>query len=183
MRVTNWRRNLMAGIMAGGIFAPAAAMSADLNTNLVTDPSFENVDSNDMGPSASLRLLDWSDTNADGNAADDNFAYLFAQNYAGVNTPAGAGEHYFSGGFGTTNGQATIAQAVDVSTGATASLIDSGEAAFELSGFFSSYLTQLDASSLRVRFLDASAAELGLCKRRWIGLCADFADFTLYQSF
>jgi hypothetical protein len=160
MKVTNWRRKLMASLVAGGLMAPAAASASDLNTNLVIDPSFENTDPGDVGPFESHRLLNWPDSNLDGNSTDDNYAYRFTQNYAGVNTPAGAGANYFTGGFSTTAGQATIAQSVDVSTGATGALIPTGEATFRLSGFFSSYATQADASRVRVRFLDASATEL-----------------------
>lgn len=161
MRITNWRRKLISSLVAGGILVPTVAGAADLNTNLVTDPSFENADPNDNGPFASDRLLSWPDSNADGNPADDNYAYRYSQNYAGVNTPAGAGQRYFSGGFGTTVGQATLAQAVNVATGATGSLIPGGEAAYQLSGFFSGYLTQVDASSVRLRFLDGGGTELG----------------------
>lgn len=161
MRITNWRRKLISSLVAGGMLVPTVAGAADLNTNLVVDPSFENVNPSDNGPFASDRLLSWPDSNADGNAADDNFAYRFSQNYAGVNTPTGAGERYFTGGFGTTVGQATLAQSANVSTGATGSLIPGGEAAYQLSGFFSGYLTQADASSVRLRFLDAGGTELG----------------------
>jgi hypothetical protein len=160
MKVTNWRRKLMASLVAAGLMSPAAARAADLNTNLIVDPSFENVDPANAGPFMSNRLLDWPDTALDGNATDDNWAFRFAQNYAGVNTPAGAGSRYFSGGFGTTVGQATLAQSVGVSTGASGTLIASGEAAFQLSGFFSGYLTQADASSFRLRFLNAGGTEI-----------------------
>ena len=123
MKVTNWRRKLMASLVAAGLMSPAAARAADLNTNLIVDPSFENVDPANVGPFMSNRLLDWPDTALDGNATDDNWAFRFAQNYAGVNTPAGAGSRYFSGGFGTTVGQATLAQSVGVSTGASGTRI------------------------------------------------------------
>jgi hypothetical protein len=160
MKVTNWRRKLLASLVAGGMMAPVAASAADLNTNLIVDPSFEDVDPANAGPFTSNRLLSWPDSAADGNATDDNWAFRFAQNYAGVNTPAGAGARYFSGGFGTTAGQPTLAQSVSVGTGQTGTAIAAGEAAYRLSGFFSSYLGQADASSLRLRFLNAGGTEI-----------------------
>ena len=95
MKVTNWRRKLAASLAACGLLSPAAALAAELNTNLVLDPSFENVNTADIGPFASSRLLQWNDAGVDGVADDDNFAYAYTQNYAGVNTPAGAGTHLF----------------------------------------------------------------------------------------
>jgi hypothetical protein len=52
-------------------------------------------------------------------------------------------------------------QSIDVSTGATGAAIASGQATYNLTGFFSTYLTQDDVSTLRVRFLDAGDVELG----------------------
>ena len=43
MKVTNWRRKLAASLVAGGLMAPTALYAQSLNTNLVQNPSFENV--------------------------------------------------------------------------------------------------------------------------------------------
>jgi hypothetical protein len=156
MKVTNWRSRLASALVAGGLFVPAAADAADLNVNLVTNPNFENVDTADTGPFTSVRLLDWADADGDG---DDNFAYPYSSNYSG-SPVAGSGDFHFSGGFGTSAGGVLINQSIDVSTGPTSAAIASGLATYNLSGFFSSYLDQDDASSVRVRFLDAAATEL-----------------------
>jgi hypothetical protein len=76
MKVTNWRRKLAASLVAGGLMAPGAVFAQNLNTNLVVNPSFENV-----GPvcptsgfcySAS-EILDWTAGTFTG------FAYNIAQ--------------------------------------------------------------------------------------------------------
>jgi hypothetical protein len=158
MKITNLRRHIAAGLAAGGLMMPAVAGAAPLNTNLVTDGSFENVDPGDTGPFGSVRILDWDDADGDN---DDTFAYAHSQQYAGVNTPPGAGDYHYSGGFNTTAGGVDISQMIDVSTGDTASAIASGIAIYNLSGFFSGYLGQNDSSFVRIRFLDAGNADLG----------------------
>jgi hypothetical protein len=157
MKVTNWRAKLASALVAGGLFVPAATDAADLNTNLIANPGFENVDTADTGPFTSVRLLDWIDADGDD---DDNFAYPYSSNYSGMPAPPSSGAYHFSGGFNTADGAVLVSQSIDVSTGATGAAIASGLATYNLSGFFSSYLDQDDASSIRVRFLDGAATEL-----------------------
>ncbi len=140
--------------------SPAMAVGQALDTNLVVDPSFENVDVNTVGPFESLALIDWADTGLDGNPDDDNFVYSYSQGYSGTNVPPGSELYHYTGGFNTTAGQADIAQTISLDSGAVGGLIPSGEAAYDLSGYFSTFRTQGDASRVRVRFLDSGGNEL-----------------------
>ena len=62
MKVTDLRRKLMAALAAGGLLAPSAvAHAAGLNTNLVVNPGFENVDTSmTLGDYNGPQILDWS---------------------------------------------------------------------------------------------------------------------------
>jgi hypothetical protein len=157
MRV-NLRKRLAVMLAAAGLLVPSAAWSADLNVNLLANPSFEDVDTGDPGPFTSVRILGWVDADGDG---DDNFAYPYSSNYSGNPAPPASGDWHFTGGFNTSEGQALMAQSIDLSGGAAAALIGSGAAQYHLSGFFSSYLLQGEASILRASFLDGSGTTLG----------------------
>jgi hypothetical protein len=164
MKVINIRRKLAASLVAGGLFVPAVSPAADLNTNLITDPGFESIDDFDVGPFQSVRLLDWPDSEIDGDFLDDNFAYAYSLNYAGSNPSPEAGLYHFTGGFNTTAGDALIQQSIDISTGETGTLVPTGSAFYRLSGYFTSYRDQDDASGLRARFFDSNDAELGVAE-------------------
>ncbi len=158
MKILNWRRALAAALTAGGMIVPTTLLAADLQVNLVNDPGFENVDTQDPGPFTSVRLLDWTDADADD---DDHFAYPYSVNYSGIPAPPGAASYHFTGGFSTTSGSATITQSFDVSAGDSGALIATGNARYDLRGFFSTYFDQGDASRARARFLNPSMVELG----------------------
>ena len=65
MKVTNWRRKLMASLVAGGVMAPAAASALNLDTNLIANPSFESVDTGQLlGAYNAPKIYNWSGTNA-----------------------------------------------------------------------------------------------------------------------
>ena len=49
MKVTNWRRKLMASLAAGGMLSPSMVTAANLDTNLVANGNFESVDSGTVG--------------------------------------------------------------------------------------------------------------------------------------
>ena len=158
MKNFSWRRKLAAGLAAAGLISPAAVSAqCSLDTNLVANPSFELVDTNDGGPFDSVRILDWADADGDG---DDTFAYAYSQNYSGNPAPPGSGTYHFTGGFGVTAGEVQINQSLDVSDGTCAPLISSGSAFYSLSGYFSSYRGQSDFSTVRVRFLDSGDNEI-----------------------
>ncbi|MCA9188882.1 MAG: hypothetical protein KDA99_24830, partial [Planctomycetales bacterium] len=162
MRVTTLTRKLRTALIAGGLLLPTPLWSAELNTNLVVNPSFENVDINDTGPFTSVRLLDWIDpTPGGGDLGDDSYSYPYSSNYSGSPAPPGAGDYHFSGGFNTTPGEVMLTQTIDLSAGPTGSLIATGNAAFNLGAYFSTYQTQNDFSSVHVRFLDVADSEVG----------------------
>ena len=158
MKILNWRKALARALVTAGLVLPASAFAAELQVNLVNNPGFETVDANDPGPFTSVRALGWDDADGD---LDDNFAYPYSSNYSGDPAPPGAGDYHFSGGFGTVRGEATITQSFDVSSGDSGALIATGNAQYDLRGFFSTYFTQADGSLAQARFLDNSQNELG----------------------
>ena len=90
MKVTNWRRSLAASLVAGGLMSPSAAYAANLNTNLVLNPSFENVDLTNTCCYGSTAILNWTDGTQTG------FAYNYNQGYDAGGPLAGGGNYYFS---------------------------------------------------------------------------------------
>jgi len=158
MKNLSWKRKLAGLLAAAGLLSPAAAQAADLNTNLVINPSFENVNQGEAGPFTSFRLLDWIDTDGDG---DDTFSYPYSSAYSGAPAPPGSGDWHFTGGFNTAVDQPQVQQEIDVSAGASGALIASGGAAYNLGAYFSSYRTQDDSSSVRATFLDVGGTGLG----------------------
>ena len=69
MKVTDLRRKLRAALAAGGLLAPGIAHAADLNTNLILNPGFENVDINTSVQVAgsdpatfAVKINDWGGT-------------------------------------------------------------------------------------------------------------------------
>lgn len=75
MKINNWRRKLAATLVAGGLISPAAAHAANLNTNLVTNGDFENVNVNVFGEYAGPLVLNWTGPN------------LYAYSHDGSTTP------------------------------------------------------------------------------------------------
>ena len=164
MKVTNWRRKLMASLVAGGLLAPCAVRAANLDTNLAVDPGFENVD---VGTTccymnAGTKLNSWS------NGTVTGFAYNYGLEWDDGGPLAGGGTYFF--GAGATNSVVNpppiespgeVAQNISVGTGATGTQIASGEAAVVLSGFFTSYNGQNFHGSLHVEFLNSGGSSLG----------------------
>ena len=60
MKITDLTRKLRAALVAGGMLAPATLLAADLNTNLIVNPGFENVDLNSVSYYNAPQILDWS---------------------------------------------------------------------------------------------------------------------------
>jgi hypothetical protein len=129
------KKALIAAAVTGVL--PAASQAADLNINLVLNPSFENVTGRDAA--------DWT-----GNVT----TYLYSQNYTGP-APTGAGNLYWNGG----GGDPLAFQILDL-TGNVA-MIDAGMLNYNLSAFFSTYLLQLDYGTVRALFLDGASAQVG----------------------
>lgn len=116
---------------------PAAGQAADLNQNLVVNPSFEAV----SGNNATL----WS-----GNVS----TYAYAQNYT-LPGPAGAGLRYWNGG----GADPLATQLIDLA--GNSAQVDAGLITYELRSFFSTYMNQVDFASVRALFLDGSNAQVG----------------------
>jgi len=177
MKVTDLRRKLMAALAAGGVLAPSAAYAANLNTNLVTNPGFENVDLLTTGDYGAPLILDWIGAPPAPPALGyKGFAYSHdgsagVPDYANGGPLAGGGSWYFTPNNDAEdiNGVATVAdidgpsqfyQDIDVSTGASGTLIATGTAAFRVSAFFSGYFTNGDLGNVHLSFRNSSAVEL-----------------------
>jgi hypothetical protein len=162
MKVTDLRRKLIAALTAGGLIAPCAitARAADLNTNLLVNPGFENVSfTAPLGNYGAPHILDWTGT---------GFAYSHdgtggIPDYANGGPLAGGGSFYFTSNRPGADiiAPGTFYQDVNVSTGASGTLIATGNAAYKISAFFSSYLTQGDFGTLHVDFRNGSNVSLG----------------------
>jgi hypothetical protein len=168
MKVTNWRRKLAASLVAGGLLAPCAVKGANLDTNLVANPGFEDVDvaTTCCYLSAAVKINSWTSGTIPG------FAYNYGLGFDDGGPLAGGGTYFFGPASGT-NGDADVdyfrvlnpgkvSQDLSVSTGATGTLIASGNAAVVLSGLFTSYNGQNDRfGTMQVDFLNAGGTSLG----------------------
>lgn len=161
MKVNNWRKNLATTLAACGLLSPAA-YAANLNTNLVVNPGFENVDTAVVGDFGAVKILDWSGING--------FAYSHFRtptDYADGDDPAGAGTYYFSANNNPGSATGDIRQPnlfyqdIDVSTGATGTAIAAGKGKVNLSAWMSSYLNDNDYGIVRVEYLSAAGQTLG----------------------
>jgi hypothetical protein len=162
MKVTNWRRTLAANLVACGLLAPSAAFAQSLNTNVLANPSFENVGAETCCYNAS-RILDWDDGTQPG------WAYNYAVYYDAGGPLAGGGTYYFTSNANSLIGgefapdvtqPGQVSQNVSLS-GAAAAQIASGEAAVKLKAFFTSYDDDSDVGHLHVEFLNSSGGSLG----------------------
>jgi hypothetical protein len=173
MKVTNLGRKLAASLIAGGLMVPAVR-AANLNENLVANPGFENVDINtSQGGYNAVRILDWDDGSLIGYAYSHNGAldgggatipdYANGGSYTGGMAPAGTGSFYFTSNAtaGDVDGPGQVAQLIPVGTGATGAAIAQGEAAITVSGYFSSFSTNLDFGTIDVAFLGSGGTNLG----------------------
>ena len=155
MKIGNWTKKLSAALVAGGMMLPVAANAASLDTNLLVDPGFEDVNTT-TGAYGSLELNSWTD-----GTVTSNFTYASGQYDLGGPLPGG-GDRYFTSNGGDDDkiapGQA--AQNVDLSAGDTAAEIAAGTAAFNLSAFMTSYAGS-DVAHINVEFLDGGGGSLG----------------------
>src|SRR5262245_45732990 len=136
---TNWVRRLAIKLAAVGLLSPAAALAAPLGTNLVTNPSFENIPG---GP-----LSDWVGFTG---------TYAYSLNYTGA-APPGAGERFWFGGAG----DVVTATLPPIDLSENAADIDDGRASYLLDAYFSNYLQQRDYGQVRATFLNAAAVPIG----------------------
>lgn len=165
MKVTDLRRKLIATLAAGGLLAPSVLQAANLNTNLVVNAGFENVDLGTTGGSNGPLILDWT-TNGITNGP---FAYAHAggggqgSDFANGGPLSAGGQYYFTANNGTpdVNAPGMVYQDIDVSGGASGTLIQSGNGIYGISASISSYATQGDLGHVQLEFLNAAQTSLG----------------------
>lgn len=165
MKVTNWRRKLMASLAAGGILAPSALSAANLDTNLVANPGFESVTFATTGDYGAPMILNWSGGPAF--AYSHNPGVTGIPDYADGPDPPGAGDWYFTANnnpgspTGDWRAPGLVYQDIDVSTGPTGSQIAIGEAAYRLAAWMSSYLNDNDNGNVQIDFRNSGGATIG----------------------
>lgn len=149
MRVRNVRRSIAVALLAAGGILPVTAIAAPLNTNLVVNPSFEDVDAGTIvGAYGAVLILDW---------IGGGGAYDYSQGYDNGGPLAGGGSKYFS----PNSIDGPIFQEMDVSMGPSGAAIAGGTATFNLSGYFTSYGADEDIGTATVDFLSAASVSLG----------------------
>jgi hypothetical protein len=170
MKVTNWRRKLMASLAAGGLLAPGALHAANLDTNLVANPSFETVDFGTTGDYGSPAVVNW--LGGPGFAYSHNPVATTIPDYADGADPPSAGDWYFTANnnppsaTGDWRAPGGVYQDIDVSTGPSGTQIATGEAAYKLSAWMSSYANDNDFGIVHVDFRNASGTSLGTAEIR-----------------
>lgn len=154
-----FNRKMLATAFAGGLafLGVNQAQATILNTNIVADPGFENVNAGAPGAYGALPLLSWTD------GTDTGFTYASGQ-YDNGGPLAGGGQRYFTSNQsagGDADAPGEVAQLIDVSTGASGALIATGNAQYSMSAFFSTYVADGDQGRLHLDFLNAGNASLG----------------------
>lgn len=170
MKVTNWRRKLIASLVAGGLISPAAVSAANLDTNLVANPGFEEVDSGVTGDYGAPAVRQW--LGGPGFAYSHQPATTGIPDYADGADPPNAGNWYFTANnnpgspTGDWRAPGGVYQDIDVSTGATGTQIGTGEAAYKLSAWMSSYANDNDFGIVHLDFRNGAGASLGTAEIR-----------------
>ncbi len=165
----------MASLAAGGVLAPGAVYAAPLDSNLLANPGFESVDTNvhppgrEVGDTAYLDPLiqDWS-------GPLQGFAYSHNStggtfDYANGGPLASGGNYYFTPNAADNdfvppsdiNAAGQLFQDVDVSSGATRTLIDAGTARYNVWGYFNTFEADNDLGHVHLNFLNASSVSIG----------------------
>src|SRR5262245_60188105 len=133
MKVTDLRRKLMAALAAGGLLAPSAVYAANLDTDLVINGGFENVDLATTSTYHSPKILDWLGQSAFAYSHDGSSSNTgVVPNYAEGAPPPSSGHWYFTPNVSNPDISAAnvFYQDIDVSGGATGTAIASGLAGF-----------------------------------------------------
>lgn len=169
MKVANICRKLARALAAGGILIPSVVVAAGLDTNLVENSGFENVNpANSSGGYTAIEVLDWTDGSKTGFAYSHNGTFGVADYANGglytTGTPfAGGGDFYFTSNATSpdvlTPGE--VAQRIDLSTGDAAAAIAAGRGEYEASALFNTFSSQSDYGVLHLNFLNAQFDPLG----------------------
>jgi hypothetical protein len=145
-------------VLSGGVAFVGTASA----TEMILDGSFENVQSS----SKAIVKVGGIANPAVGQGWSTFSTYLYSTQYTLAGPPnSGQGflRPYPSGTYGVSQSSDTVLQTVDLlsGTGLTTSKIDAGQGAYQMSAWFSSYLTQGDYSDLTLEFLDGSGQVVG----------------------
>ena len=164
MKVTDLRRKLLAALAAGGMLAPSAVYAANLNTDLVINGGFENVDLATTSLYNSPRILNWSGASAfaySHNGSSSNAGVV--PNYADGTPPPSSGNWYFTPNVSepAINAPNLFYQDINVAGGDTGNAISSGFAGFTLNAYMSSYLNDNDIARANLEFRNNSGTVLG----------------------
>ena len=152
MKVTDLRRKLMAALAAGGLLAPSAVQCGQSQYEPAGESRFRKRDINTIGGIRSPKILDWTAGTKSGFAYSHDGSLTgiggVMPDYANGGPLAGGGHFYFTANATPApnpdiTGPGQFSQDVDVSTGASGTLIATGTAAYKISAFFSSYLAQM----------------------------------------
>jgi hypothetical protein len=174
MKINNWCRKLSATLVAGGLMAPMAADAAGLGVNLVSNGDFESVNVAVTGNYGGPLILGWTGPNMFAYSHDGSISSTsgippnpaVVPDYADGADPPGAGSWYFTANNTGTGNPTDVSapgvyyQDIIVSSGATGAAIASGNAAFNLSAYMSSYKNDADYGNIVAQFRDAANAVL-----------------------
>ena len=168
MKIRDFRKAIAKTLAGAGLWAPCVTQAADLNTNLVVNGNFENVDLGVTGSYNGPRILNWTGPNLFAYSHDLSSSNAgVVPDYADGADPPGSGHWYFTSnntGVPTptdVRDSDVFFQDVNVSTGGTGSAISAGTASYSLQGFFSSYLNDADFGNCRVDFRNGANASIG----------------------
>ena len=122
--------------------------AASLDTNLLVDPGFENVNTgvNSGDPYFIPLLVDWT---------GPGYAQAHGTSGWANGDPLAGGDTYYYGG------NHAISQEIDLSSGDTATVISTGGAEFDMNGWFSGFSSQIDYATMFVTFEDSGGSPLG----------------------
>jgi len=167
MKVTDLRRKLMVALAAGGLLAPGALHAADFNTNIVVNGTFENVDLNTTAPAVNaVKILDWDDGSKIG------FAYShdgqtngvgLIPDYANGGPLANGGHFYFTPNAtaGDVHVATQVTQLIDITSGPSGGVVNTGALSYDLKAFFSSYANDGDYGVVYAEFLNSANVHIG----------------------
>jgi hypothetical protein len=168
MKITDWRRKLMAALVAGGFYVPCAASAADLGANLVINGDFETVNLAVTGQYNGPLVLGWTGPNLFAYSHDGSMSSKgVVADYAEGTDPPNAGHWYFTSNNTNVETPTDVRapgvyfQDINVATGATGSAIAAGLARYDLRAFMSSYLNDNDNANVQVDFRNAGGGSLG----------------------